>query len=70
MFNKNNAGTALKKAAYRQGARGDWKYEPVTASTPAEPMAKIVTSTGREFTICGWELDRVADLTWSEVKSM
>jgi hypothetical protein len=70
MFKKNNASTSLKKAAYRQGARGNWKWEHRNARTADETLAIVIDSKGREFKITSYELDWVGDLTWPEVKEM
>lgn len=70
MFNKNNASTDLKKAVYRQGVRGNWKWEPLNYGTANEAAARIVDGKGKEYTIQGWEFDWVGDLTWEDVKNL
>jgi hypothetical protein len=67
---KNSAHSSVKKAAYRQGVRGDWKWQWRNARTADEMMVFIVDNNGNEYEIESWELDWMQDLSWSDVQSL
>ena len=71
MFDLRHASAALKKAAYVEGIRvgrhNAW-YKPVTDN---ERGVKAVVGDGREreIEITVFDLENVADVPWSKIKS-
>lgn len=67
MFNKVHASSGVKKAAYRAGWKGNWKYEPLYNTEPWETYV-ILHHRGKTLELTGIEIDLAQDYTWEEIR--
>ena len=67
-FNKINASSAVKKAAYTRGFKGYWEWERLDAQYPDEPFVRIKNKKGETATITQVEAEHYQDYTWEELR--
>lgn len=73
MFDLINAGSGVKKAAYRKGIRSG-NYEPifdrrehVEMDVPRK-VARVVGDNGKEVILDEFDVDLAMDYTWKEIR--